>query len=167
MGFDYQWENKEASFGPPVKKQVDGGTHISFEILLRKNGKFIALRRPEAIPGHEMPLHAHKNPKGLLYFCHNLIRYGESAEECVKRIVKDQAGVSVKKITFVYLDSSVQEKDNQWAIIPCVVADIEKIPKPGRYGNEVTEIVSFDKQTIPNDFGWWSQKDLKEFLKEL
>ena len=41
MGFEYHWENKEANFGPPIKKQVPGGSHITLEIILKKGNKYI------------------------------------------------------------------------------------------------------------------------------
>jgi len=164
MAFEYNWKNNEANFGPPIKKDIDGGTHITFEILLKKGNEYIALRR-QSIPGHEPPPKAKNHPQGLLYFCHNLIRYGESIEQCVKRIVKEQAGVNVKNLKVVDIDSSVQEKDSQWAFTPYVIAEVEEIPKPGKYGNEITEVVEFDKNNVPNDFAWWTQKELKEFLE--
>jgi len=84
-------------------------------------------------------------------------------EDCVKRIVKAQAGVSIKNMKVVYIDSSVQEKDNQWAIIPHVIAEIEETPTTN---DLITQIVTFDKNTIPDDFAWWPKEELKEFLEE-
>ena len=92
MEFDYNWQNNEANFGHPISKEVDGGAHITFDILLKKGDKYFALRR-KCIPGHGIPPGAEEN--NLLFLCHNLIRYGESVEECVKRIVKEQSGVNV------------------------------------------------------------------------
>ena len=161
MSFKYNWKNKEASFGPIISTGIPGGTHITFEIILKKDNKFIALRRPQAIPEHELPPQAKDYPKGLLYFCHNLIRYGETIENCVKRIVKDQAGIKVKKFQVVYIDSSVQEKDNEWAFIPHIIAEINEIPKTNK---EITEVILFDKNSIPEDFAWWTKKDLKWFM---
>lgn len=92
VGFEYNWNNNEANFGSVIKKQIDNGTHISFEIILKNNGRYIGLRR-ESIPKHESPPDSKKHPKGMLFFCHNLIRYAESVEDCIKRIVKEQAGV--------------------------------------------------------------------------
>jgi len=164
--FHYIWKNKEANFGPPLKKQVDGGTHITFEIILKKGGKYIALRRPDAIPGHEHPAKPKTNSKGFLYFCHNLIRYGESVEECVRRIVKQQTGAAVSRLKIVHIDSFVQAKDNQWAFMPYVIAELEKIPESGTYGNKVTEVVQFTKTSIPEDFGWWKNEEIKDFLEK-
>ncbi len=163
MIFEYNWKNKEANFGPALKKQISGGTHVTFEIILKKEGKYIALRRPKGIPEHELPPSAKDHPEGLLYFCHNLIRYGESLEKCVKRIVRAQAGVSVKSVRIVYIESLIQKKDSQWSIIPEVIAEVEETPKINTY---VTEVVVFGKENIPGDFAWWQKKELEEFLKK-
>ena len=165
MGFEYNWDNNEANFGPTIKGEVEGGMHITFEIILKFEENYIALRR-ESIPGHEPPSNFKKYPNGMLFFCHNLIRYGESAEDCVKRIVKEQTGVNVKNMKIVDIDSFVQEKDNQWAFTPHVIAELNKIPEKGEYGNEIKEVVNFNKNNIPDEFGWWTKKELKEFLEE-
>ena len=163
MVFEYNWQNNEANFGPPTPKQVDGGIHITFEIILKRGDKYIALRRPKGIPEHELPPQTKSYPKGLLYFCHNLIRYGESMEHCVKRIVKDQAGVSVEEIKLTTIFSEVQEKDNQWSVNPTVIAEVEETPATSEL---ITEVIEFDKNTIPDDFAWWPKEELKEFLDE-
>src|SRR3989338_10207722 len=162
MNFKYIFKNKEANFGKPLKFQTRGGAHITFEIILKWNRKYIALRR-KSIPGHEAPPHAKKHPKGLLYFCHNLIRYGESVEQCVKRIVKSQTGVNVKTYKVVDIESSVQKKDGQWAIIPLVVAELSSKPKIGSFGNRITEVVEFTKKHVPADFAWWFKRENEHF----
>ncbi len=166
MSFEYIFKNKEANFGRPLKKQMKGGLHITCEIILKKGNKYIALRR-QSIPGHEPPPNIKKHPNGLLFFCHNLMRYGESLDKCVKRIVKEQTGGNVKKSKVVYIDSTLQSKDGQWAFTPHVIAELNEIPKKGFYGNEIKEVILFNKNNIPNDFAWWSKKDLKEFLREV
>ena len=142
MSYKYNWKNKEANFGPPVSKQKRGGTHITFEIILKKDNQFVALRRPNAIPGHELPPKAKDYPNGLLYFCHNLIRYGEPIESFIKRIVKEQAEVGIKSYKIIDISSEIQDKDDQWSFMPYVVAELENIPHTNK---EVTEVVSFDK----------------------
>ena len=161
MNFEYNWRNKEANFASPIPKQVNGGTHITFEILLKKDGKYIALRRPNAIPEHELPPKTKDYPNGLLYFCHNLIRYGESVEECVNRIVKAQTGVAVKGYRIIDISSEVQEKDNQWSFMPLIIAELESLPNVSKL---VTEVIVFDESNIPEDFGWWTKEELAEFL---
>ncbi|MBI5803507.1 NUDIX domain-containing protein [Candidatus Pacearchaeota archaeon] len=165
MAFEYNWKNNEANFGPPVSRQVDGGLHITFEIVLKKDGKYIGLRR-QSIPGHESPPNSEKHLGGMLFFCHNLIRYGESVEDCVKRIVKEQTGVDVRSLKIAEIDSSLQEKDDQWAFTPYVIAELSDWPKKGLYGNEITEVVTFTKNNAPEDFGWWSKKELEDFLNK-
>ena len=165
MVFDYNWKNKEANFGPPIKNQVNDGTHISFEIILKKDEKYVALRR-KSIPGHEPPQNVEQYYKNKLFFCHDLIRYGESVEDCVKRIVKYQTGALINNCMVIYIESEVQEKDNQWAFTPHVIAKLKNLPKLGFYGNEITEVITFTKKDIPNEFGWWEKEDLKSFLEE-
>ena len=163
MGFEYNWKNKEANFGPTIPKQVNGGTHITFEIILKKDNQFVALRRPNAIPEHELPPQAKNYPNGLLYFCHNLIRYGEPIETFIKRTVKEQTGVGVKNYKILDISSEVQDKDDQWSFMPYVIAELADIPQTNQ---EVTEVVLFDKNSIPDDFGWWTKEELKEFFEE-
>lgn len=164
MSHQYLWRHNEANFGHPLRRQVRGGTHITFELILKWRGKYIGLRRPKAIPGHELPPKAHERPQGLLYFCHGLIRYGETSEECIKRIIRSQTGVGVDTFQVVSIDSEVQTKDGQWAFMPHAVVRLSRKPRPGRYGNMVTEVAEFTKQSIPNDFGWWKRRELKNFL---
>lgn len=161
--FKYTWSHDEANFGPPLKKPVPGGGHITFEIVLKFRDKYVALRR-DSIPGHEAPPHAKKHPGGLLYFCHDLIRYGEDVEHCIKRIVKTQTGVGVKSYELAEIESGVQKKDGQWAFVPHIVAKLARLPKAGRFGNQIYEIITFTKEQIPGDFAWWSKKDLADFL---
>lgn len=165
MAFEYIWKNKEANFGKPLRQQVRGGTHITFEVVLKRKSKYIALRR-SSIPGHEAPLKKSKNPQGFLYFCHNLIRYGESTEQCVKRIVKSQSGTGIKSYKIVDMESSIQKKDNQWAITVYAIAELSMKPKEGVFGNKISEVVEFGKSRIPNDFAWWNKKELRRFLND-
>jgi len=162
MSFEYNWKNNEANFGPPTDKQVPGGAHISFEIILKKDDKYVALRRPEAIPEHETP--PNNTSEGLLYFCHNLIRYGESINDSINRIVKSQTGVQTKFFKIINVESTIQEKDSQWAFTVYVLAELEEIPTQGNYGNKITEVVTFSKNNIPDKFGWWTKKELLDFL---
>lgn len=166
MSYQYLWKHNEANFGRPLRRQVRGGTHITFELILKWGGKYIALRRPQGIPGHELPPQASRYPRGLLYFCHNLVRYGESVEQCIKRTVRTQIGVGVAAFRIVDIYSEVQAKDGQWAFMPHAIVELERKPRPGTYGNAVTEVVEFTRRSIPSDFGWWSKGELQLFLKK-
>lgn len=164
--FKYIWKKGEANFGQPVGTEISGGTHISCENILKFGGKYVALRRPEAIPEHEIPQKAIDAGRPHLYFVHGLPRWGETMGQYVKRVVKEQAGVEVKSFRVVDLDMEVYEDTNQWAWTPCLIVEIGKLPIPGTYGNEVTEVVTFDKNNVPDDFGWWSKKDIEDFLEK-
>lgn len=166
MAFKYIWKNNEANFGPPLETEVPGGTHISCENILKFNSQYVALRRPEAIPEHEIPQKALDSGKPHLYFVHGLPRWGETMGQYVRRVVKEQAGVGVKSFRVVDLHMEVYKDTNQWAWTPYLVVDVDKLPKPGFYGNEVTEVVTFDKDNIPEDFGWWTKEELEEFLEK-
>ena len=168
MEFGYNWQNNEANFGLPVPKEVDGGTHITFDILLKKDDTYFALRR-KCIPGHEVPPESEEYPHGLLFLCHNLIRYGEPVEECVKRIVKAQAGVNVLSyqvvdLRTVLMEESGGKKMKQWGIIPFIIAEVDTTPESGNYGNEVLEVVTFTKDNIPYDFAFGKQKLITRIL---
>ncbi len=166
MSFKYYWKNQEANFGPTIKTEVRNGTHISFESILKYKRKYVALRRPQANPGHEIPQKALKSGNPHLYFVHNLPRWGQSLDTYVKQVVKDFAGVGVKKYKVIHLKMAVYKDTNQWAITPYILVEIDTLPKPGIYGNEITEVVTFTKKNVPNDFGWWSKKELEDFLNE-
>ncbi len=171
MAHEYFWKNNEANFGPPIKTEVNGGTHITLEIILKKGKHYIGLRRPDGIEGHVMTPKEKASKNGMLYFCHDLIRYGESVDRCVKRIVKTQSGVNVKRFETVFLEAFIKDKkwslkNKQWALIPHIIAEVDNLPKTGNYRNKITEVVVFNKNTMPEDFAWWPKKDLKEFLEK-
>jgi len=156
MTFQYNYIKKEASFGLPIKNQVSGGTHITFEIILKKGKNYIALRRLNGIRNHNCPI------GNYLYFCHDLIIYEENIETCVKRIVKEQTNVKVKSFRTVYLESGIRDNKN-WAFVPHIIAEVDSIPK---VNSEITEVIVFTKSNIPDNFAWWTKKELKEFLDE-
>ncbi|MBI2172649.1 MAG: hypothetical protein HYT73_00360 [Candidatus Aenigmarchaeota archaeon] len=171
MGFEYRWQDSEANFGRPVNKETDGGTHITFDILLKKGNKYIALRRKN-IPGHENPPEIKDHPEGLLFLCHNLIRYGESVEQCVKRIVKEQSEVNVTDykvvdLRTVLMEESGGKKIRQWSVIPFIIAEVDKIPEPGNRGSPVSEVVTFGKDSVPDDFAWGKAGLIRKILERI
>lgn len=164
--FKYIWKKKEANFGKPISTEVPGGTHIACENILKFNGKYVALRRPKAIPEHEIPPKVLKSGKPHLYFVHGLLRWGETTKQYVKRVVRDQAEAGIKSFRVVDLIMGVYPDTKQWFIEPDLIVEIDSLPRPGFYGNEVTEVVTFDKSNVPDDFGWWTKEELKEFLEK-
>ena len=164
MAFEYHWHRKEANFGPVIETELKGGTHFTIESVLTFEGKFVALRRPGAIPHHEIP---QRVGKPLLYFVHGLPIWGESLKQYVERIVKEQAGVGVKSFRVIDLTMNIYEEDKQWALTPFVAVELESLPVAGTYGNEVTEVVTFNKDNIPSGFGWYSAKELSNLLEKV
>lgn len=166
MIFKYYWQNKEANFGEPISTEISGGTHLSCELVLKYQGKYVALRRPAAIPEHEIPRKAKSLPNGALYFVHGLPRWGENMTIYIKRVLKDQTGVGLKEYRVVDLEMDVYLDTNQWVITPDLIVEIDRLPTTGVYGNQITEVITFTKDHIPEDFGWWSKQELEEFLKK-
>ena len=162
MTFEYHWHRGEANFGPVIETEVKKGTHFTIESVLMFEGKFVALRRPNAIPHHEIP---ERVGKDFLYFVHDLPIWGESLEAYLKRIVLEQAGVEINNFRVFNLTMNIYEEELQLAITPFVVVDLKFLPKPGIYGNEVSEVVTFDIDDIPKDFGWYDENEIKELLK--
>lgn len=165
MSFKYIWKRNEANFGAPLEDQVEGGAHITCESILKFNGQYVGLRR-QSIPGHETPPRSKDHPKGCLFFVHNLFIYGESVPDYLNRVVNEQTGAGVKSYKIIALDSNLQEKDKNWSFCPYILVELDKLPTIGNYGNEITEVVTFTKDNVPEDFGWWDKEELKEFLEK-
>ncbi len=164
MAFEYHWHRKEANFDAPIETEVDGGTHFTIENIPTFKGKYVALRRPGAVPHHEIPSRV---SKPLLYFIHDLPIWGESLPEYVERIVQEQAGVGVRRDSIRVVDLTMNTYDGkQWALTPHLFVELNELPVPGNYGNEVTEVVTFTKDSVPDGFGWWKKIELEEFLQK-
>jgi len=167
MEFEYHWNRKEANFGPPIEGETSGGTHISIENFLMFEDKFVALRRPEANPQHEIPLKAQKADKALLYFVHNLPIWGETMDQYIDRVVMENCGVKVKDYKIVDIEMEVYEDTQQWAWTPHTLVELATLPVVGTYGNEITEVVTFDVDSIPDEFGWWEKDELEVYFRSL
>ncbi len=166
MNFQYYWKQKEANFGPPLETEVSEGTHFSIECVLKLDDKYVALRRPQAIPQHEIPLKAIQRGKDCLYFAHDLLRWGETMDAALKRIVLDQTGVGVETYKIVVLEIETYQETNEWSITAYAIVELDQLPTTGDFGNKVTEVVSFDKDTIPADLGWWTREEFGNFLRK-
>jgi len=151
---NYRARQNEANFGAPIVTQVVGGTHITFEMVTMRRGKFYMTRWPTGLPGHD-------DPPNVLRFPHGLIRFGESLEECAKRLVRDQLGMTVRSVRIAYWDSYV-DKMNHWHIEPgCIVQVAGKPNIPKRAG----EIISFDIFNLP-EMTFWPRKDFHKLIRD-
>lgn len=152
--YQYYYTNKEANFGKPIKTEVPGGTHLTFEIVLRQSQKILALRRPEGL---------HDGPKNALYFPHGLICFGETVDQCVERLVSEQAGMEVLGVKLYHLDSWIDEI-NHWHLALNVTAEVRGEPKIPK---DVSEVVSFSADNIPEEMAWWTKDDLIKLFDDL
>ena len=137
----------EANFGAPIKSQVSGGTHITFEFLTKKEREFYMTLWPKGLPGHE-------DPPDTLRFPHGLIKFGESLEECAARLVSEQLGMRIKEVELLYWDSYVDDH-NHWHIEPACLVEVTGLPKLPK---AASEIVKFTLDDIPK-MTYWKKND--------
>jgi 8-oxo-dGTP pyrophosphatase MutT (NUDIX family) len=151
---NYKALHNEANFGKPIVTQVSGGSHVTFEMITVRNGRFYMTRWPQGLPGHD-------DPPNTLRFPHGLIRFGESLEQCAKRLVKEQLGMGVKSADIAYWDSHVDDM-NHWHIEPGCIVHVSGKP---RLPKAAADIVVFDLSNIPK-MTFWSRKDFLEVVRE-
>jgi ADP-ribose pyrophosphatase YjhB (NUDIX family) len=147
----YYYTHREANFGKPLRTEVSGGAHLTFDVVLHRGASVYALRLPAGL---------HDGPKNALYFPHGLIRFGETVLDCARRLAKDQAAVDVTRAGLYTLPSWVDENDH-WHLCLNVLAEVEDVPPVGGHVSEVVEITS---TTIPDEFGWWTVEQMASLL---
>ena len=145
MTYEYHYENGEANFGAPLDHEVDGGAHITCDIILHDRTSLYILRRPDGL---------HDGPKNSLYFPHGLIRFGETTHQAAARLGADQARAEVVSSELYNLPSWVDE-NNHWHLCLNIFALVAGKPPGGDGVSDVVE-VSFDGQA--DEFAWWTQE---------
>lgn len=150
-GYPYYYSHGEANFGAPISEEVSGGAHLTFDVILHTGRTIHALRRPRGL---------HDGPKDALYFPHGLIRFGESVDDCAKRLAEQQAGVGVLS-TRLYTMPSWVDEDQHWHICLNVLAEVER---PPRAAGEVSEVVPVTADHRPDDFAWWTVEQMTALL---
>lgn len=149
----YKAINNEANFGKPIKDEIVGGTHIAPEIIAWDGRKFYAVHWFHGLPRHDK-LNAIRFPHGLMI-------WGESMEDCARRLVKEQLGMNVKSVRVLSIDSYV-DKENHWHIEPEILAEVSGEPKKPV---ENSKIVTFKLEDTP-EMAFWKSEKFKEFLKQ-
>lgn len=149
MGYEYFYEHGEANFGPPIQREVSGGAHLTFDVILRRGSDLLAFRRPEGL---------HDAPKNVLYFPHGLIRFGEAVADCVQRLVNEQGGGVTVQGTALYTMPTWVDENNHWHLCLNVVATIDD--SPDRLPEGASEIVEVKRGHPGEDFGWWTTEQL-------
>ena len=161
MATQHHWHNLEANFSAPISDEVPGGAHVSFEIMPSYQGSYVLTRRPRGVAGHVLPERAANYPQGMLYFCYDLIRFGESTQQCIQRIVSSQIGVTVTRWRAAQFYSFVHPHNNNWALTPCFIAELSQLPE---VGEAIAEVVQFTESSIPNDIAWWGVDDVRGLI---
>jgi len=151
MSFEYFYEHGEANFGKPLQHEVSGGSHLTIECIMHIGQTLYALRLPEGL---------HGDTKNALYFAHGLIRFGEKHPECVQRLVKDQAGVDVKRVQTHNLSTWVDDNDH-WHMCLNTFAEIME---PPQVSVTVSEVVAFTSDNIPTDLAWWTVEEMRSIF---
>ena len=150
----YRASGGEANFGKPISTQVSGGTHITFELITKRDQTFFMTRWPSGLPGHD-------DPPNTLRFPHGLIRFGESLEECASRLVRDQLGMRVTDTRILYWDSYLDDQ-NHWHVEPGALVEVAGKPKVPR---RASKIETFTVREIP-DMTFWPRSDFLDLVRE-
>lgn len=156
---NFQAQDNEANFGPPIRDELVGGAHITFECLTRQGEQFFMTRWPNGLPRHD-------DRSNVLRFPHGLIKFGETLEQCATRLVKQQLGMKATAVRVVDIDSYVDDADH-WHIEPLCIVDVTGRPcVPEQAG----EIISFTLKRLPR-MTYWSHRDflavVREYLPDL
>lgn len=149
----YRATKGEANFGKPISRQVAGGTHVTFEMITKRGNIFYMTRWPQGLPGHA-------DPKNVLRFPHGLIRFGESLEECARRLVSKQLGMRVKSVEILYWDSYV-DGHNHWHVEPGCLVEVAGKPK---IPEKASEIISFTIDELPV-MTFWERAEFMETVR--
>ncbi|MFB8276956.1 NUDIX hydrolase [Nocardia colli] len=152
-GYEYFYSHGEANFGPPIQSEVAGGAHLTFDVMTHVGATLYAIRRPDGL---------HDGPKNALYFPHGLIRFGETAEDCVARLLAEQAPGELLKLRTHSLVSWVE--DDHWHLCLNVLAELAEPPVALA---DVSEVVPIRPGAIPDDFAWWSAAKAEKLLRDL
>jgi ADP-ribose pyrophosphatase YjhB (NUDIX family) len=151
LASDFQPLPGEANFPPPILIEVVGGAHIAPECVTIHGGRFVMTVWPEGLPRHD--------DNRTVRFPHGLIHFGETIEQCARRLVKDQQGFQVDTVRVLDIDSYVDEKKH-WHIEPLILVTVSgepQIPKAAE------KIVYFGKDHLP-DGAMWDEKSFAEMI---
>lgn len=139
----------EANWGPPSRREVPGGSHLTLEIPLRHRDSLVGLLLRRGVHGGDAT---------KLYFPHDLIRVGETVPDGVARVVEEACGAEVSALDAVGLESWTGEQGH-WHVCYTTIARLKRLP---RVGGNVREVFRFGPDAIPRTpFAWWDRKSLR------
>ena len=151
---NYRATDGEANFGKPITAQVVGGTHITCELVTKSGQTFYVTEWPRGLPRHD-------DPPNSVRFPHGLIRFGESLQDCAKRLVNDQLGMLAQHVKVLYIDSYVDDK-NHWHIEPGCLVEVSGTPTVPREASRITE---FDVSAVP-DLTFWERAEFLDTIRQ-
>jgi len=154
LASDFKPLTGEANFPPPIDKEVVGGMHIAPECITRcGKQKFVMIEWPNGLPRHEN----HRTVR----FPHGLMKFGETVEECIYRLVNDQLGMTVDLIQTLYIDSYVDSM-NHWHIEPWILVDVSGNP---RLPSEASRVIYFEGSNVPEG-AFWDEQSFKAIVQK-
>jgi|ERR1051326_7143206 ADP-ribose pyrophosphatase YjhB (NUDIX family) len=147
------YTNQEANWGPVIPNEVPQGSHLTLELPLRYQNTLVALLLKEGIHGAD-------NSK--LFFPHGLIRFGESIETALKRIVREIACVDVLSFNAVSFEAWLDDEQH-YHICATLLARISQLPV--KQGN-IADVIAFRPGKLPDrPFAWWANEDIHALFR--
>lgn len=144
--------NNEANFGPPISDEVVGGTHIAVELVTKNGDTFYATEWPQGLPRHD-------GGKRTIRFPHGLMIFGETIQDCARRLVSEQLGMEVRSVKVNDTETYVDEA-NHWHIEPICVVEIDGTARPPQ---EASRVISFTLEDPP-DLSFWDIDELAQMM---
>lgn len=150
----YRASADEANFGKPISTQRSGGSHITFELVTKRDQTFYVTRWPSGLPGHD-------DPPNTLRFPHGLIRFGESLEDCAGRLVQGQLGMRVTEVRMLYWDSYLDDH-NHWHVEPGALVEVAGKPSLPKRASKIETFTVHDVL----DLTFWPRSDFLDLVRE-
>lgn len=120
------------------------------EVIMKRGDKLLLLRRPKGL------FDANQNQ---WFFAHGEFLYGETLEECARRLVKEQAGLHARGARTVH--SWISVDSDHWFIILVSLVEVSGEPAPDA---GVVECKFFNLTDLP-DMAYWKPGELTEVLR--
>lgn len=156
LASDFQPFEGEANFPPTITKEVKGGAHIAPHCITVQDGKYILIDWREGLPRHG------KAGNRTIRFPHGLMKFGESFENCAKRLISDQLGMNTKHASVAYIYSYLDE-ENHWHIEPIMVVEVSGEPKTQDNVEVITHEIG---NTMPEYFAWHGKDPFKDLYDQ-
>lgn len=143
----------EANFAPPITRELVGGAHIAPECVTTQDGQFVMADWPDGLPRHD--------DGHTVRFPHGLMLYGETIEDCAKRLVSDQLGMKVDNVRVLNIYSYMDDAPH-WHIEPLLHVEVsggDDLP------SGVSGLVRHSDRTLP-EFAVWGDGEFEKVYDE-